>query len=1236
MPNLFQVTERDIIRLTNHELRPILNKLLLLEAQRYSIPTASVEITSEDNVGDDGIDAQINHTVNVPVDCRIPVGLSVWQYKAGEITPAAIRNESQKPGIQDAIANDGSYCFVVGHSYTVPKRRSREAALDQAFTQVRKTPKRRLFTAAEIADWVSDYPIIARKLLGFEVSDEFHTFDEWNRLPQSGTNIDFQFNESRTNVIDGIKHILEAPSETTSIRLTGANGIGKTRLILEAIRAANATDITFYASSPDAVPANFFRFVETRSSVDRLILVVDECNEDDYTRLRNSAYHCNERAILITIGLGEFKNTVEREAGAVLLSIDNLNPTAIRRVIQLADPSLHFELQDYVARTVGSSVKLAIALTESISHNRDADTISALMKLSNIKRLLNLLCRTQDERDAMSALSLLRFIGLDDDVADEGRAVATFLNIDFGKLKLLANQMQKRGLVIKRGRYRYVTPSLLGIWFAQEVWEARGSDIISTLLTQLPSPSARSRILKRLGDIGNEQLAIPITEQLFGRNGTLANIEALDNADNANLFNILANASPVACINALERIFRTVSHERLLEFKKGRSNIISALQGLLRRNETFYKAARILLKLVATEDGSWDNNAIGIWREVFYTRLGLSPIPASERHSLIKEALLASNSVETRLLGVKAIHAALSPYESSGYGDGPGGHLSERWQPLLWKDIWNSYRSALTLLDQVLSDPDERVEQEAIITFISTSPHLLGTPLKNDVLKRVEGLLGHPRLTSQKKPLIDLLSHATEYGAKVLAQEEVAMLQQWREALLGTSFHDRLRRWVGQLNSDDQKQVYRDKEHPIDLNTIISNLAQEGYNQPELLEPELRWLVSSEAQYARKFMFELGCSDSETLWLNKLIGFLPNTAQCISDYLYGKWSAGSQEIVDTLLDTWVETRPELALSAFLTLQRLGGFEQQGQRVIKLVEKGWLSVDYLAWLSNRVWLMPLPDTTFVALLRLLTDKDESLYTSIALGLISEWLQSHPQHSLKTAQFIVSLLDHVPYDRFNRSSQMGWYYWREICMFYLRSFTGEVVKAATELMGHWEAIPDSPEDDRLFILKEALQLAPELAWSIIGDALLLAETERKGWPSMHIEAFGDNALDIGTLLETVELRLLLQWMEANKPLASHAVAQHIQVERSPLPVIVRELLIHYGDDETIRDHLHPRARAMSWSGSYTGRLQRMLEVVRTWLTDENEVIRNWAADVADDIEAEIRRRKPYDDEEDLIYH
>ncbi|MBN8617860.1 MAG: hypothetical protein J0L63_03085, partial [Anaerolineae bacterium] len=847
--------------------------------------------------------------------------------------------------------------------------------------------------------------------------------------------------------------------------------------------------------------------------------------------------------------------------------------------------------------------------------------------------ILRSLCKTDEERDAMYALSLMRYIGLDEDASTEGQVVSQFLNLDFKALKRTALQMQRRGLVIKYGRFRYVTPPLLATWFAKEIWEAQQSEIISELFPQLPSMSAQYRLLERLGDIGEESLGEPIIEKLFDSKNALGNIDAIDDQETAHLFRLLSNASPNTSLKILNRIFKKVPRERLLEFKRGRREIIYTLEGLLRRSETFYEAARLLLRLADAENETWGNNASGIWRDIFFTRLGIGTFPAWERHKLIKEAIHHSSSQQIRLLGVKALSAALSGYESRSYGSGPGGYLSKGWRPELWEDIWKTYQSALELIDQLLRDEDIVVANEAISTFINSIRLLLKTPLKLDILKRIEDLLEHLNLPSQKKHLIDTLGHAIKYETNSLTTSEITTFQKWREELLGNSFHDRLHRWVGELNDSDRQSVYVRQETPIDLNAIIKQLALEGYSQPELLHAELEWLSSLNAQYAPNFALELGRLDVETIWLTEWLQLLPNATLCLSYYLYGKsLVTDNHETIEELLNEWRQTRPELAFTVFTTIQLLGGTDKRAKWIVELIERNWLPPEYLIKLS-RDWLKPLSDSMFIEFLRILEAKDKSQYTSVMLGLISEWLQTHHEYNRDTTPFILSILNRPPYyDRLSpRYPQAGWYEWRMICLFYLNTFTEEIVKAATHLMKYWDVTPDGPEDDRLYILIEALQIEPEITWSIISNALLDSEYY---WPSMHFDM--TNSLNTGTLLESVEINVLMNWIDNNKPLAARIASEMIRVEQTPLPTLARNLIINYSDDEIVRNNLLPQKRGMSWAGSRSNRLQKMLDIVHTWLTDENEIVQEWASEVAEDIERDIRQAKRYDDETNLLYN
>lgn len=1233
---LLQITERDISILTNHELRPLFNQLLFSEARRYGIPLSCIEITDVDNIGDEGIDARIEHTEDVPDECRIPSGLSVWQYKATEATASDITTESRRVGVQNAIANDGHYCFVVGQSCTDPMRRNREQALENAFSRLHKLPRKKLFTATEIAQWVSDYPVLAGQLLNFQLPDEFYSFQQWDGLATLGIRPAFQIDESRKNIINGIVDLIKNRSQATCIHLDGINGIGKTRLILEALRTADAASFTFYAMTPEAIPENLFNFIQSRTSINKLILVVDECDEKDFRSLWTRAQQGKSQIILITIGAEEVKPSGQLETDIFYFSVDKLGDEVIWKALHSIAPHLNPELQLYIAHVVDGNVKIATAMAESLNINPKVASTVELMKLPKIQFILGSLVKNEDERDAMYALSLLRFIGLDDEVSIEGKTIAQFLNLEFGKLKRISHQMERRGLIIKRGRFRYVTPSLLAIWFAKEVWETYENDIIYNLLPQLPSASARQRLLQRLSDIGEEKYALPLVEEKFGPQGELANIYSLDNEATASLFYILTTAAPVACVQALEQIFQNVSVHQLLEFKTGRRQIIYALEYLLRIKNTFYQAARILLKLAATENESWGNNATGIWKQIFYTRSGLSPFPARERHVLIKEAVSRSNDITVRLLGIKALFSSLTHAEFSSYSARPGGHLSERWQVGTLEDIWKSFRSALDILDPLLSDTNQQVLHEALLTFINTVRMLLKTPLKNESIVRLDKQIHSPQATFFKKDFIDIIEQILEYEAGILSGEEIKLLKGWQEYLQGNSYHDRLRRWVGELSWKDRYQVYRVKESSLDLGLVLANLAQEGYENSTLLESELKWLTSPDARAAGKIAFELGILDKHQFWLAKLLPYLPQAFEFISDYILGIWKRGDKDRVEEILGNWVQNEPELSATALFTIRKLGGSNKHAKWVISLVEKGWIEPEHLGGMWMYKWLDPLSDEVFIELLKLLIDqKDNSKFVVITLELIIHWIDSHPQHELYTAQYIVSLLKQLPYDPVTHSSSSGWYYWQQICLIYLKSFTQDIVKAAIHLMNnHWADVSVGPDDERILILREALNLSPELAWSIVGQALL--DSKQNGnWRFSSINFADRGSSTIASLFQTLDHSMLMNWIEENNQLAPQILAQYAQVEETPLPTLARELIIKYGKDPTVRNNLNPRRRSILWQGSYTARLQNMLATVRSWMNDENEMVCDWAREISHEIERTIHREAPTEDEQDLFW-
>src|ERR1700761_918263 len=134
------VNGKDIERLNNQELRSVMNELLTAEAGQHGIPLLDVDLTCRENDADAGIDGRIkwpdkNHDF-------FREGENVIQYKSGRITPADIRAEFKKSGVQRVLRAGGSYLLIAGADYVRTSVRLREETL-KSLCKKQKIPQKR-------------------------------------------------------------------------------------------------------------------------------------------------------------------------------------------------------------------------------------------------------------------------------------------------------------------------------------------------------------------------------------------------------------------------------------------------------------------------------------------------------------------------------------------------------------------------------------------------------------------------------------------------------------------------------------------------------------------------------------------------------------------------------------------------------------------------------------------------------------------------------------------------------------------------------------------------------------------------------------------------------------------------------------------------------------------------------------------------------------------------------------
>lgn len=170
--------------------------------------------------------------------------------------------------------------------------------------------------------------------------------------------------------------------------------------------------------------------------------------------------------------------------------------------------------------------------------------------------------------------------------------------------------------------------------------------------------------------------------------------------------------------------------------------------------------------------------------------------------------------------------------------------------------------------------------------------------------------------------------------------------------------------------------------------------------------------------------------------------------------------------------------------------------------------------------------------------------------------------------------------------------------------------------------------------IFILREALKQSSKEIWPLVGDAILDATDEGIYWPPT-VTTYSE-PLDTGSLLEVVDVSILIEWLERYGLPGARVLAKYVRVYSTPMSELVRYLIIHFGDDEEVIRHLYPfgRGGVNVWSGNFSGLLKDILDIVETWEKDPDRRVRRWALTVSRQLRENLYKRKDKDEEEDLL--
>jgi hypothetical protein len=738
----------------------------------------------------------------------------------------------------------------------------------------------------------------------------------------------------------------------------------------------------------------------------------------------------------------------------------------------------------------------------------------------------------------------------------------------------------------------------------------------------------------------------------LGEQGLFYDAELLATKVGADFFLKLTGADPHAALAYLKRTVGTWSKDDLLKFTTGRREVVWALQEIAVWKELFADAARLLLALGEAENETWSNNASGVFAELFSPATGqLAPSEASpqERHLVLQEAL-TSSSKERRLLALRACDQALetrffsrTSSEARNLRKEP-----ERWAPKTWGELLGAYRQVWQFLYLQLERLPQDERERAIDILLNNARGLLGlqnlADMTTDTLHELSG-----KTFIDRRKILATVIEILHYSRDTLPSETRLRLEQLRDTLTGSGFPALLKRYVGMSLFEDTYDA--EGKNTGQLEAKIKELAQQAVENIDVLQQELHWLVTAEAQNGYFFGYEVGKRDANYQLLSLLIDAQRQAREkespaFLSGYLRVIFERDPQhweEILDSLAENndLNQSIPELTW-------RSGISSRAFLRVLGLAERDVIGVDGLRTLGLGSALGTISEDIFERLIVFLLNHPAPNAALIALELHHSYYLFNKEPGRKLPEELtLKVITHESLFEENvpgsQSQVMIEYYWTEIGKVFVELYPARGMELGEKILQHFgqDNLISSIYGTRgLSVLNEITRRYSEEIWKrvteLLGPPIDKRAFELREWLRGGGNFFDEDDNAQGAL-SFIPVEMIWAWIDDNVEARAWYVASFVPkalFREEGKVCLAREVLVRYGNREDVQRNLTANFSTEGWKGPESLHLekkkQRLLEFGKN---ETNLRVRHWIDEYVASIDRRIERVKIEEEREDF---
>jgi len=1020
----------------------------------------------------------------------------------------------------------------------------------------------------------------------------------------------------RTTVMSQLGDLLLAAAQdggppARAVWLHGHPGTGKSRLVQEAIAKHPGQTHRVLVAMGDAEIANTLRSLQESPAGD-LVLVLDECDPIRARAYANDllSHHHFGSGRLIMIGPSPAPDDEPRQlAGLEVVPLAPLDQAASLELIhqQLTHTGDEKRVDRIWTLAEGYpwfTILLAQALKDPRSPLPLDKDHKAAAKLAIGGAPIDFPSSPAWEQETTRRTRALFATLLTEGHEDLNELPPTEQNAlchavrlpTFDELVTCLEACWRRGILRRapdlRWQLMYVTPANLERLAA----ELYLSEPYNREQLRRHVPHRLDTLRKRLKRVGVRDSVVATfasddMNDLEGEDGESA-VESITRAG-PNLLTHLAYYHPRRMASWLRRWLVGLTHTQRVELPANvRRRVMWSLQHLTHRQGTLLDAEVALFLLALAETEVYGNNATALWTGLFHLGFNTTHASLTEREELL-HTRCTDNAPPTRMLaldGLKTMIArgAVGPawsHDDQIDGDWLQPTPQERTAGLQW-----AWQQLLTLSDDL--DPDVRHKARHLIANLLRTQRV--GPFAAGYVQRLAERVGD----WQEDERILLRGALDQWMHYDLPPESPAPLhdaiQALYQALAPRTYHDRLVDAVAQFRI--QLEHSRPGGAPSEQEELDRLLARDGLSGDQPLLREVVWLDSDAARRASTFLRQVGEIDEQLALLPALMqrGREGGAARLVPAYLSGVVTAQGLAPFDALHETWCDD-PHLMELWLGGLMLFGASPHHAPWIVAALESDVISPERFGRMAWRPWSSALDDETVSPILQILAGDESFSARFAAMDLIRERADSDPDRVRRHADTLLELVRHLA--RSPLGITAAWR-WSQAARILLQWGRAEAVADAAMIV--IESIEQADTTHGWDLWTEAAKLAPEAAWSRLGEVLL--RPDRVGahafvWSSR--QAFAD----------LVPPNVVLDWIDGDRSRAWRA-AMMSSAHEVPLNELARQLLIRWGADGRPADELSTRAHSTpgtvhSFAHFYTEQLQR----AQQWAQDPEPAVAAW---------------------------